>query len=128
MNDLRTKFLTSGRIVSYSRDAVGRIAAVTTQANAGAPAVPVVVGGTYLPFGPLTALAQANGLALSVSFGASGGVRSLSPFAEIMGMRYATRVLADIMSPEPMEPLSHRCWKRQRWRSRVVRAGEGTQS
>lgn len=48
---------------------MGRMAAVTTQANAGASAV---AAATYLSIGPLIALAQGNGLALSVRFDQDG--------------------------------------------------------
>src|SRR5713226_6909694 len=58
----------SGRIVSYTRDAMGRIADVATQANASAVPVAVASGATYAPFGPLTALSYGNGLNLSVSY------------------------------------------------------------
>ncbi len=58
----------SGRIVAYSRDAMGRIAGIATQANAAAQPVPVVSGVTYLPFGPLASLTYGNGLDLAVSY------------------------------------------------------------
>jgi RHS repeat-associated protein len=58
----------SGRIVSYTRDAMGRIAGVATQANSSAVPVAVASGATYAPFGPLTSLSYGNGLSLSVSY------------------------------------------------------------
>ncbi len=58
----------SGRIVSYSRDAMGRISDVTTQANSLAVPVAVASGAAYAPFGPLTGLSYGNGLSLSVSY------------------------------------------------------------
>jgi RHS repeat-associated protein len=58
----------SGRIVSYSRDAMGRITGITTQANANAAPVTVVSGASYLPFGPLAGLTYGNGLVLAVQY------------------------------------------------------------
>jgi hypothetical protein len=58
----------SGRIVSYTRDAVGRISGVAMQDNASAVPVAVASGAIYAPFGPLTSLSYGNGLGLSVSY------------------------------------------------------------
>src|SRR5216684_7737136 len=58
----------SGRIVSYTRDAMGRIGGVATQANSSAVPVAVASGATYAPFGPLTALSYGNGLNLSATY------------------------------------------------------------
>src|SRR6266851_2843458 len=58
----------SGRIASYSRDAMGRTNGVTTQANSLAAPVTVASGATYAPFGPLTALTYGNGLSLSATY------------------------------------------------------------
>jgi RHS repeat-associated protein len=58
----------SGRIVSYTRDAMGRISDVTTQANSLAGPVTVASGVSYAPFGPLTALTYGNGLSLSATY------------------------------------------------------------
>jgi RHS repeat-associated protein len=55
----------SGRIVSHSRDSMGRVAAVTTQANAASPVVTLASAATYYPFGPLAGLTYGNGLVLS---------------------------------------------------------------
>lgn len=52
----------SGRIVSYSRDALGRISGVTTQANATASVVTLATTVSYQPFGPLQSLWFGNGL------------------------------------------------------------------
>src|SRR5216684_67675 len=58
----------SGRIVSYTRDAMGRIASVATQANSSAVPVAVASSATYAPFGPLTSLSYGNGLNLSATY------------------------------------------------------------
>ncbi len=58
----------SGRIVSYTRDTMGRIGGVATQANSSAVPVAVASSATYAPFGPLTSLTYGNGLTLSVSY------------------------------------------------------------
>jgi RHS repeat-associated protein len=58
----------SGRIVTYTRDAMGRIADVATAANSAAVPVAVVSDATYEPFGPLTSFAYGNNLNLSVLY------------------------------------------------------------
>jgi len=58
----------SGRIVGYTRDAMGRIAGVATQANSSAVPVAVASSATYAPFGPLTSLSYGNGLNLSATY------------------------------------------------------------
>jgi RHS repeat-associated protein len=58
----------SGRIVNYTRDTMGRISGVTTQANSLATPVTVASGASYEPFGPLTSLTYGNGLALSIQY------------------------------------------------------------
>ena len=58
----------SGRIVSYTRDAAGRISRRGDASQSLAVPVAVASGVTYAPFGPLTALEYGNGLSLSVSY------------------------------------------------------------
>ncbi|MEW6643057.1 MAG: RHS repeat-associated core domain-containing protein [Pseudomonadota bacterium] len=58
----------SGRIVSYSRDADGRIAGVTTKQTSTSAVVTLASGAAYAPFGPLTSLTYGNGLVLTKSF------------------------------------------------------------
>ena len=58
----------SGRIVSYTRDSVGHITQVTTQANSSAPVANVVTGATYNPFGPLLGFTFGNSVVLSRSY------------------------------------------------------------
>ena len=58
----------SGRIVNYSRDAVGRAVSVTTRLNAMAIPVTVADGATYAPFGPLTGFTFGNGIVLNRSY------------------------------------------------------------
>jgi RHS repeat-associated protein len=58
----------SGRIVTYTRDAMGRIADVATAANTAAAPVAVVSNATYLPFGPLASLGYGNNLNLAVQY------------------------------------------------------------
>jgi RHS repeat-associated protein len=58
----------SGRIATYSRDALGRITGVTTQQNASSAAVTLASGVTHMPFGPLNSLNYGNGLALTKTF------------------------------------------------------------
>jgi RHS repeat-associated protein len=58
----------SGRIVTYTRDAMGRIADVATAANSAAVPVAVVSSATYEPFGPLASLSYGNNLNLSMQY------------------------------------------------------------
>jgi RHS repeat-associated protein len=58
----------SGRIVTYTRDAMGRVSDIATAASATAVPVAVVSGATYEPFGALTSLAYGNGLDLSAQY------------------------------------------------------------
>jgi RHS repeat-associated protein len=57
-----------GRIVTYTRDAMGRIASVATQQNNAASPITVASGASYEPFGPLAALSFGNGLNLAAGF------------------------------------------------------------
>jgi len=54
----------SGRIVTYTRDAHGRVNKVTTQANASAAAVTLIYGMNYKVMGPMYSATFGNGLAL----------------------------------------------------------------
>ena len=58
----------SGRIVTYTRDALGRISAISTKQNSGASAVTVASGVAYKPFGPLSALTFGNGVAATYNY------------------------------------------------------------
>src|SRR5262249_27886876 len=58
----------TGRTVTYARDALGRIAAVTTQKDAASPVVTLAANVAYQPFGPLAAFAYGNGLTLTRTF------------------------------------------------------------
>jgi RHS repeat-associated protein len=53
----------SGWTVAYTRDAMGRPTAVTTQPRDGSAPVPVLVNAGYQPFGPVNALTFGNGVA-----------------------------------------------------------------
>ena len=58
----------SGRIVTYSRDALGRISSVTTKKDSSSAAVALASSVTYQPFGPLAAFTYGNGLVLTKTF------------------------------------------------------------
>jgi len=58
----------SGRIVNYQRDALGRVATVTTQVNGTASAVTLASSIQYLPFGPATSATLGNGLQVSYAY------------------------------------------------------------
>ncbi|MER2603249.1 MAG: hypothetical protein ABTR27_12940 [Candidatus Competibacter phosphatis] len=54
----------SGRIVTYTSNALGQVTAITTKASAVATAENILTGITYMPFGPLAGGNFGNGLAL----------------------------------------------------------------
>ena len=58
----------SGRIVTYVRDASGRVISVSAKINAAATPVTVASGITHAPFGPLTGLSFGNGIVLSQTY------------------------------------------------------------
>lgn len=58
----------SGRIVTYTRDALGRIAGITTRQNSGEAFVSIATGTAYKPFGPLSGFMFGNSLIASFSF------------------------------------------------------------
>ena len=60
--NILTETYPSGRIVTYTRDALGRISGVTTKQNSGATAYTVATNVTYEPFGPLAGLTFGNSL------------------------------------------------------------------
>ncbi|MEQ1890176.1 MAG: DUF6531 domain-containing protein, partial [Alphaproteobacteria bacterium] len=67
-DNLVTLTYPSGRIVNYTRDALGRVISVSTRLNASAPPVTAASGITYAPFGPLTGFTFGNGIVLSQTF------------------------------------------------------------
>jgi RHS repeat-associated protein len=58
----------SGAIVSYGRDAIGRVTSVSWRANATATPITLVGNATYYPFGPLNTLTFGNGRTLSKTY------------------------------------------------------------
>jgi RHS repeat-associated protein len=58
----------SGRIVAYTRDALGRISGITTKQSSGASSVTVTSGVTYKPFGSLADFSFGNGVAASLTY------------------------------------------------------------
>jgi len=58
----------SGRIVTYVRDALGRVMSVTTKTDAASPAADVATAITYMPFGPIASLTHGNALAATFTW------------------------------------------------------------
>jgi len=58
----------SDRIVTYARDAQGRVTTVTTQEDATAPVVPVAANIAYLPFGAVASLDYGNGQSATFAY------------------------------------------------------------
>ena len=59
----------SGRIVTYARDALGRVSGVTMQASAGASPVTLASAFVYQPMGPLATFAYGNDLRFARDWG-----------------------------------------------------------
>ena len=77
----------SGRIVAYTRDALGRISGITTKQNSGAPVVAVLSSGTYEPFGPLAGGTYGNGVALTIGFDQDYELTSIAAAAGTAGIQ-----------------------------------------
>jgi RHS repeat-associated protein len=58
----------SGRVVVYTRDAVGRITAISTAQTTASANQAVVSGASYLPFGPLSSFTHGNGLVATLTY------------------------------------------------------------
>lgn len=58
----------SGRIVSYTRDSLGRVSKIQTQTDALAAPVTVADAITYMPFGPVLDLDLGNGITLAYTY------------------------------------------------------------
>lgn len=58
----------SGRIVTYTRDSVGRVSGVTTKKDASSATVTLASSVAYQPFGPLQSMTYGNGLSLWKTF------------------------------------------------------------
>jgi hypothetical protein len=68
----------SGAVVAYTRDSVGRIAAIQRKVNATSAFVTVVSNATYYPFGPLHALTFGNGRTLTKTYDADYAIDSVA--------------------------------------------------
>ena len=66
--NILTETYPSGRIVTYTRDALGRILGITTKQNSGASAVTVASGVGYEPFGPLSGFTFGNSLVAAFTY------------------------------------------------------------
>ncbi len=66
--NILTETYPSGRIVTYTRDALGRVSGISTKQNSGASPVTVAGSISYKPFGPVAGMTFGNGVALSQSF------------------------------------------------------------
>ena len=66
--NILTETYPSGRIVTYTRDTLGRISGITTKQNTGAPVYTVASAVGYEPFGPLSGLTFGNGIAATYTY------------------------------------------------------------
>ena len=103
----------SGRIVSYARDGLGRVTAVTTRANAAASPVTVASGITYRPFGPIAGMGLGNGLALAFSYDGDGRLTGIATTPGVQGLTLgydtASRLIgiADALIPGRSQTLGY---------------------
>jgi RHS repeat-associated protein len=90
----------SGTAVAYTRDAMGRITAVTAQPHGAATPTPVLSTITYEPFGPPNALAYGNGVAESRGFDLDYRLTALSSTGvhPIQGLSYGYNAANDVLS------------------------------
>jgi RHS repeat-associated protein len=80
----------SGRIVTYTRDSLGRIASINTKQNSGATAVSVASGATYEPFGGVSGFTFGNGAVLSVTYDQDYQLTGISTVAGATTIQNAT--------------------------------------
>jgi len=73
----------SGRIVDYTRDALGRVIDVSTRASLPATPVPLATGLTYEAFAGLDALAYGNGVTLALGHDLNGRMAAM----DVTGIR-----------------------------------------
>src|SRR5690606_9747566 len=71
----------SGRIVYYTRNALGQITQVQTRNDAGSPLVTLINAAAYEPFGPLSSLTFGNGVATSLQHDADYRVARITTTA-----------------------------------------------
>ena len=67
----------SGRIISYDRDALGRIIAITTKDDTGAPEQTIVSDVQYQPYGSVASLDYGNGIAQVYTYNLDGQLESV---------------------------------------------------
>ncbi|MFC5491429.1 RHS repeat-associated core domain-containing protein, partial [Dokdonella soli] len=71
----------SGAVVTYGRDASGRVNLVQWQANASAGKVTLIANASYYPFGPLNTLTYGNNRTLTKSYDANYAITSIASSA-----------------------------------------------
>ncbi|MES9944477.1 MAG: RHS repeat-associated core domain-containing protein [Candidatus Thiodiazotropha sp.] len=76
-NNLIQQTYPSGRILTYTRDEQGRIAAITTQVDGSTPEQTVVSDVLYQPYGPLAGLSYGNGLTFTIDYDLDGRITGM---------------------------------------------------
>jgi RHS repeat-associated protein len=71
----------SGHIITYTRDAMGRVTAIAYKASSGATPVTLASSVTYEPFGPVTGLTYGNGLTRTLGYDTDYRLTSLATSA-----------------------------------------------
>ncbi len=79
-NRLKSVTTANGTMITYTRDAVGRIATVTATPSGGM-ATAVASGVTYRPFGPVASYKLGNGQTVTRSFDATGQLTDIASTA-----------------------------------------------
>jgi len=90
----------SGAIVTYGRDNVGRVNAVSYQTNAAAAAVSLVAanGVTYYPFGPLNTMTFGNGRTVTKTYDGNYGIATaLSSARSGLDLKFNLDVMGNII-------------------------------
>jgi RHS repeat-associated protein len=91
----------SGRIVGYLRDDLGRVEAVTTQADALSPAFVVASRIAYRPFGPIESLVFGNGLEVALAYDSDGrltGIETGAGSPSVQDLTYAYDLAGNIVT------------------------------
>jgi YD repeat-containing protein len=91
----------SGRIVTYQRDALGRVSGVTTRENELALPVTLASNAGYLAFGPMSGLDYGNGLSLTLGYDLDyrlTGLVSGSALTPVQDLAYGYDLASNITS------------------------------
>lgn len=96
-SDIETITYPGGSIMTYARDAVGRINAVTWKLDAVAPPITIASAISYYPFGPANALTYGNGRSLVWTYDKNYAIDSIvSSALDGLSIDFSTDVMGSI--------------------------------